>query len=328
MTNNSMRFSGYAALTACALALCAAAQGCSGDAAGPAGPVPTTAPSPLSLYAGNCPSGGLPPTVAAYPAPIGLATSPGFVTPPIPGGSCVGGITVENGFTLIAATGTAGTAFFDLPITGSSTPVYVIPALRPNPTFVNAVTVDTAGAMYVADAEAGTISVYAPPLLSATAPAFQITGVNQPAQLAFDGNGSLFVAACGSNQILRFDPPFSSSSVPALMVALPGAAQCPHGIAFGAGGDLFVAARNVNAVYAYASPLSPTSAPVFSIVGAFSLLAAPESLAFDNVGRLFVANGSGATSSVLVFRPPFNANSVPANVLQGVTTPTGLAVGP
>jgi hypothetical protein len=112
------------------------------------------------------------------------------------------------------------------------------------------------------------------------------------------------------------------------MVALPGAAQCPHGIAFGAGGDLFVAARNVNAVYAYASPLSPTSAPAYSIVGAFSLLAAPESLAFDNVGRLFVANGSGATSSVLVFRPPFNANSVPANILQGVTTPTGLAVGP
>ena len=328
MMNRSIRLSGYAALTVCAIVLCVAAQGCSDNAAGPAGPVRTTAPSPLSLYAGNCPSGGLPPTIAAYPAPVGVATAPGFVTPPIPGGSCVGGIAVENGFTLIAATGTAGTAFFDLPITGSSTPVYVIPALRPNPTFVNSVAIDGAGAMYVADAEAGTVSVYAPPLLSATAPAFQITGVNQPAQIAFDKSGSLFIGACGSNQILRFDPPFSSSSVPASTFALPGAAQCPHGIAFDAVGDLFVAARNVNAVYAYAPPFSPASAPSFSIVGAFSLLAAPESLAFDNMGRLFVANGSGSTSSVLVFRPPFSANSVPANILQGVTTPNGLAVGP
>jgi hypothetical protein len=284
-------------------------------------------PSPLSLYAGNCPSGGLPPTVAAFPAPVGLATSPGFVTPPIPGGSCVGGITIVNGFTLIAATGTAGTAFFDLPITGSSTPVYLIPALRPNPTFVNAVATDKTGSLYVADAEAGTISVYTPPLLSATAPAFQITGVNQPAQLAFDRGGSLYVSACGSNQILRFDPPFSSTSVPALTFSLPGAAQCPHGIAFDATGNLFVAARNVNAVYSFAPPFTATSQPAYAIVGAFTMLAAPESVAFDNVGRMFITNGSPSTG-ILIFLPPFSSNSLPANFLQGLTTPTGLAVGP
>jgi hypothetical protein len=320
-----MRFSGWAALAACSIVLSVAAIGCGGSAAGP-GSLPTPMPSPLSLYAGNCPSGGLPPTVAAFPAPVGIATSPSFVTPPIPGGSCVGGITEANGFTLIAATGTAGTAFFDLPITGTSTPVYLIPALRPNPTFVNAVAVDQTGALYVADAESGTISVYAPPLLSATAPAFQITGVNQPAQLAFN-NGSLYVAACGSNQILRYDPPFSATSTPALTVALPGAAQCPHGIAFDANGNLFVAARNVNAVYMFAPPFTSSSQPSFSIVGAFTMLAAPETVAFDNVGRLFVANGS-PTSGVLVFLPPFSANSLPANLLQGLTTPTGLAVGP
>jgi hypothetical protein len=319
MKERSMRFSGCAALAACSMVLSVAAQGCGGGGASP-GSFPTPMPSPLSLYAGNCPSGGLPPTVAAFPAPVGLATSPGFVTPPIPGGSCVGGITVANGFTLIAATGTAGT--------GSSAPVYLIPALRPNPTFVNAVAVDKTGALYVADAEAGTISVYAPPLLAATAPAFQILGVNQPAQIAFDSSGSLFVGACGSNQILRFDPPFSSTSVPALAFALPGAAQCPHGIAFDANGDLFVAARNVNAVYSFAPPFTSTSQPTYSIVGAFTMLAAPETIAFDNVGRLFVANGSGSSSGVLVFLPPFSANSVPANLLQGLTTPTGLAVGP
>ena len=91
---------------------------------------------------------------------------------------------------------------------------------------------------------------------------------------------------------------------------------------------MFVAARNVNAVYAFAPPFSPTSQPSFSIVGAFSLLAAPETVAFDNVGKLFVANGSGASSGILIFVPPFNMNSIPANLLQGLTTPTGLAVGP
>ena len=323
-----MRISGCAAVAACSIVLGVTAQGCGGGSAGPGGSIPTPMPSPLSLYAGNCPSGGLPPTVAAFPAPVGLATSPGFVTPPIPGGSCVGGIAVANGFTLIAATGTAGTAFFDLPITGSSTPVFLIPALHPNPTFVNSVALDKEGTLYVADAEAGTISVYLPPLLNATAPAFQITGVNQPAQIAFDAGGSLFVGACGSNQILRFDPPFSVTSVPALTITLPGASQCPHGIAFDANGNLFVAARNVNAVYSFAPPFTSASQPSYSIVGAFTMLAAPESVAFDNVGRLFVANGSGSSSGVLIFLPPFSANSIPANLLQGVTTPTGLAVGP
>ena len=322
-----MRITGCATIAACSILLGVIAQGCGSDAS-PSGAVPTPMPSPESLYAGNCPSGGLPPTVAAFPAPVGLATSPGFVTPPIPGGSCVGGIAIANGFTLIAATGTAGTAFFDLPITGSSTPVYLIPALRPNPTFVNSVAVDSTGTLYVGDAVAGTISVYVPPLLNATAPAFQISGVNQPAQIAFDAAGSLYVAACGSNQILRYDPPFSATSVPALTIALPGAGQCPHGIAFDAKGDMFVAARNVNAVYAFTPPFSPTSQPSYSIVGAFSLLAAPETVAFDNVGKLFVANGSGASSGILIFVPPFNSNSIPANLLQGLTTPTGLAVGP
>jgi streptogramin lyase len=323
-----MRISGCVTIAACSVALLATAQGCGGGAAIPGGSLPTPMPSPMSLYAGNCPSGGLPPTVAAFPAPVGLATAPGFVTPPIPGGSCVGGITIANEFTLIAATGTAGTAFFDLPITGSSTPVYVIPASRPNPTFVNSVAVDGTGALYVADAESGTISVYVPPLLSATAPAFQITGVNQPAQLSFDAGGSLFVAACGSNQIVRFDPPFSPTSVPSLAIAVPGASQCPHGIAFDARGDLLVAARNVNALYSFTPPFSSTSQPSYSIVGAFTMLAAPESLAIDNSGRLFVSNGSGSSSGILVFLPPFSANSIPANLLQGVTTPTGLTVGP
>jgi streptogramin lyase len=169
--------------------------------------------------------------------------------------------------------------------------------------------------------------VYMPPLLNATAPAFQIAGVNQPAQIAFDGNGSLFVGACGSSQILRFDPPFSSTSLPALTFALPGAAQCPHGIAFDANGDLFVAARNVNAVYSFVPPFTTSSQPSYAIVGAFTMLAAPESIAFDNVGRMFVTNGS-PSSGVLVFLPPYSANSLPANFLQGLTTPTGLAVGP
>ncbi|HEY5094597.1 MAG TPA: hypothetical protein VII69_05770 [Candidatus Eremiobacteraceae bacterium] len=327
MKERSMRIAGCARLAACSIALVVTAQGC-GTAANPSGAVPTPMPSQQSLYVGNCPSGGLPPTIAAFPPPVGVATGPGFVTPPIPGGSCVGGIAIANEFTLIAATGTGGTAFFDLPITGSSTPVFLIPAQRPNPTSVNAVAIDATGTLYVADALAGTISVYPPPLLGATAPAFQIGGVNQPAQMTFDASGSLFVAACGSNQIVRFDPPFSASSVPALAFALPGASQCPHGVAFDANGDLFVAARNVNAVYSFTPPFSSTSQPAYAIVGAFTMLAAPETVTIDNVGRLFVANGSGSSSGILVFRPPFSANSLPANILQGVTTPTGLGVGP
>ena len=320
-----MRILGSATAIAFALAV-AAVAGCSGGGSGVGMPAPQA--SPESLYVGNCPSGGQLPSVAYFAAPAGLNPTPSFVSAPIPGGTCVGGLTIANGFTLVAAAGTAGVGLYNLPITSSSTPIYSIPAIPPNPTFASAVAIDQSGALYVVDALSGSISVYTPPLLNATSPSFSITGLNQPAQIAFDANGSLWAAQCGANTVVRFDPPFSKSSVPAIAITLPGALQCPHGIAFDAAGNLFVAARNVNAVYAFAPPLTAASVPAYAISGAFSMLSAPVSLAFDNTNRLFVANGTGSLSGVLVFQRPFAAASVPTNVLVGVTAPTGIVAGP
>lgn len=317
----------YIAIVVLALAAIAG-SGCS-PRGGSSVPVPTPQPSPQGLYVGNCPSGGGLPSVADFAGPVGLSQSPSFVSAPIPGGTCVGGITVStDGFTLIAATGTAGVALYNLPITSNSTPVYIIPAIPPNPTNATSVAIDQAGSLYLADAQSGSISVYSPPLLTATAPAFTFSGLNQPAQMAFDANGSLWVTQCGANSVARFDPPFTRNSVPAIAITLPGVLQCPHGIAFDAAGNLFVAARNVNAIYAFNQPLSATSVPAYTIAGAFSMLSAPQSLAIDNTNRLFVANGSGSLSGVLVFQRPFMPASVPTNVLGGVTTPTGLTAGP
>ena len=327
MKQQRVRSTSILFIAALVVAGAGAMQGCGASSASP-GIVPSPATSPLSLYAGNCPSGSLPPSVATYAGPIGLAMSPSFTSAPIAGANCVGGIAISGGFSLIAATGIGGTAFYNLPITSSSTPVYVIPPLRPNPTFTSSVAVDSTGNLYVVDFLSGAISVYAPPLLAVTAPAFAISGIDHPTQIVFDAAGSLWVGACFSNAVLRFDPPFSSSSMPALSVTLPGATQCPQGLAFDVAGNLYVSARNVNAIYSFSPPFTSASQPAYSIAGAFTQLSAPESLAFDNTGRLFVANGTGATSGVLVFQPPFNANSIPANVLTGVTTPTGLAVGP
>lgn len=300
--------------------------GCSGSGSGL--PVPAPQPSPQGLYVGNCPSGGQLPSVAYYVPPAGLSQTPGFVSAPIPGGTCVGGLVVQNGFTLIAAAGTAGVGLYNLPITGSSTPVYAIPAIPPNPTFASAVALDQSGSLYVGDSLSGTVYVYTPPLLTATAPAFSFSGLNQPAQMTFDASGSLWVAECGANAVVRFDPPFTPTSAPALTITLPGALQCPHGLAFDAAGNLYIAARNVNAVYAYSPPFSASSLPAYTIAGAFSMLSAPQSLAFDNTNRMFVANGTGALSGVLVFQRPFTPASVPTNILVGVTTPTGLTAGP
>jgi streptogramin lyase len=305
----------------------AAAVGCSGGG-GSSLPMPTPQPSPQGLYVGNCPSGGQLPSIAYYVAPAGLSQTPGFVSAPIPGGTCVGGLVVQNGFTLIAAAGTAGVGLYNLPITGSSTPVYVIPAVPPNPTSANTVAVDQNGRLYVGDALSGTIYVYTPPLLNATAPAFSFSGLNQPAQMTFDGNGSLWIAECGANTVVRFDQPLMPNSVPALTITLPGALQCPRGVAFDALGNLYVAARNVNAIYAYSPPFTASSLPAYTIANAFSMLSAPQSLALDNTNRLFVANGTGGLSGVLVFQRPFLPASVPTNVLVGVTAPTGLTAGP
>ena len=85
-------------------ALCAACSGGGGSGL----PLPSPQPSPQGLYVGNCPSGGQLPTIAYFMPPAGLSQTPGFVSAPIPGGTCVGGLAVQNGFTLIAAAGTAG----------------------------------------------------------------------------------------------------------------------------------------------------------------------------------------------------------------------------
>ncbi|HEV2737714.1 MAG TPA: hypothetical protein VGU66_03950 [Candidatus Elarobacter sp.] len=65
----------------------------------------------------------------------------------------------------------------------------------------------------------GGVDVYDLPLTSLSVPAFTITGVHHPQDVAFDASGNLYVANDGA--VTMYSPPFSASSAPFMTLVPP-----------------------------------------------------------------------------------------------------------
>src|SRR5260370_19177412 len=85
--------------------------------------------------------------------------------------------------------------------------------------------------IYIGNSVANTIEAYSP---SGTPSLFSSSGVNGPADFAFDGNGNLYVANLYANTVTKFDPQGNAS--PFVTSGLLG----PDGLAFDGSGNLFV----------------------------------------------------------------------------------------
>jgi len=84
---------------------------------------------------------------------------------------------------------------------------------------------------------------------------------------------------------------------------------------------LFVADRSANDITIYEGANLSFSTPTITITG----LSAPDGLAFDAQGNLWVAQ----TSSVVEFTPPFTSSSAPAvTITSGLKSPSGIAFDP
>jgi sugar lactone lactonase YvrE len=202
---------------------------------------------------------------------------------------------------------------------------------------------DPSGNLWVASN--GSVIEYSASQLSTNGsptPAVTLSGssISSPEGLAFDASGNLWVANAGNSTVAEFAAAqlaTSGSPTPPIVISAPGSALTrPVGLAFDASGDLWVSNSTPNTVVEYTpAQLVGTGdpAPTVRFSSVAMSLSAPQFLAFDASGDLWVANGEGLTTfTIEAFSPAQitagSGNPVPAVALSSFTNsdaPAGLA---
>jgi sugar lactone lactonase YvrE len=195
------------------------------------------------------------------------------------------------------------------------------------------------------------------PSFTTLAPATTSTGLDTPNGLAFDPSGNLWVVDSSNDRVLEYKAPFSTGEAASLVIGQPSfttnyytvtnstSLNSPYGLAFDPSGNLWVADLQNGRVLEYTSPFSTREAASL-VIGEPSFTAAndevsktglnaPNSLAFDPSGNLWVVDGH----RVLEYATPFATheaahlvigqntftNSSTATTSTGLNTPNGLA---
>ena len=223
---------------------------------------------------------------------------------------------------------------------------------------------DSGHNLWVADAGGNRVLEYKAPLstheaaslvigqssFTTLAPATSSTGLSTPNGLAFDSGGNLWVVDSSNNRVLEYKAPLSTGEAASLVIGQTSfttndytvtnstSLNSPNGLAFDSGGNLWVADLLNGRVLEYTTPFSTHEAASL-VIGEPSFTAAndevsktglnaPNSLAFDSSGNLWVVDGH----RVLEYTTPFATHEA-ANLVIGqntftnsstVTTSTGL----
>jgi sugar lactone lactonase YvrE len=214
---------------------------------------------------------------------------------------------------------------------------------------------DDWGNLWVALSHGNLIAEYTVSQLSATnlaaTAAFTLDGnggaLNQPAGIAFDGNGNLWVANAAANTVVEFSASqlatggtlsVGSSGSPAAFVTIAasaGSLDGPLGIAFDFNNNLWVANGNGGTVVEFAAgqlAASGTPTPAVTLRDSVGSIVGPIGIAFDVAGDLWVANGNTGHNTVVMFAASqLTANGAPIPVVVlsanagSLASPAGLA---
>jgi sugar lactone lactonase YvrE len=187
------------------------------------------------------------------------------------------------------------------------------------------------------------------------------TSLNGVKALAFDSSGNLWVVDFRQSRVLEYTTPFSTHEAASLVIGQPSftSRECaftstcaasptnlfdPNALAFDSTGNLWVADGDNNRVVEYAAPFSTHEAAGL-VLGQSSLtgdaattsstgLSAPEGLAFDSGGNLWVADYSnsrvlqfGGSVTTTSTTPEFPALAVPIILTMALAAAT-LLLGP
>lgn len=208
---------------------------------------------------------------------------------------------------------------------------------------LNSIAFDDAGTMWVASQNDSLLLGFAAGRLETTKVAIATRVISPadgslaaPTGLAFDRQKRLWVANSATGSLVRYEPVQLASGGPQVPTVTLNAIGHATALAFDASGALWVSDHESNRILKYGSAklaTSGTPAPDVAIDAVGRSLDVPAGIAFDALGRLWVAN-SGARNLV-AFSPAQLAvgGAVrPAVVItpsaRSVSIPTGLAFDP
>jgi hypothetical protein len=226
------------------------------------------------------------------------------------GATCQGSMRVDVRQTLAVAN--AGANSVTLYVNAQSAPIVSVQSAVTSP---QALAFDVAGDLFVAN-QPNSVTEYVPPY--ATAATTIVSGINRPQALAVDSRGNLFVAnGSGSNTVTIYAVPYNGPPA----VTLTAGIGDPVSLAVDPSSDLFVVNEAADTVTIYQPPYN--GAPTVISKG----LSAPNSLALDAHGNLFVANLNSTPNSVVEYSPPFSNQSAPVvTITNGINEQGAIAL--
>ena len=191
---------------------------------------------------------------------------------------------------------------YKLPLSKSPHAAAVLSAPGNGPGYGMAV--DRYGRVYVAEANADLIGVFAPNRKTGRLVEMAAIQTAKPAyDVAVDAVGNLYAAEPSGNNIEVFKAPIKSSSAAAFNITAD--IEAPYGLAFGPNGDLFVC--NDRSVMKYAPPFGASTQSAGTIaVAAQSQPAFGQGIGVDMRGAVFFGYGT----HVQVTKPPYAHNAV------------------
>jgi len=188
-------------------------------------------------------------------------------------------------------------------------------------------------------------------------PATTSTGLNTPSGLAFDPSGNLWVVDTSNDRVVEYKAPFSTGEAASLVIGQASltannytvinstSLDSPYGLAFDSKGNMWVADLLNGRVLEYTTPFSTHEAASL-VIGEPNLttsndevsktgLNAPNSLAFDSGGNLWVVDGhrvleyatplaTHEAASIVIGQNNF-VNSSTVTTSTGTNLPNGLA---
>jgi sugar lactone lactonase YvrE len=176
-----------------------------------------------------------------------------------------------------------------------------------------AVTVDAAGNVFVADAQANTVYEYP----QGTGAGVSVgSGLKGPAGVAADAAGNLYISDTGNGRVVEVPNnggTLSSASQSTLLTGL----NAPGQLTVDSSGTLFIPETGSDDVVTYINRPALTSSPITTTP--FSGLKSPSAVAVDASGNLYVAD-TGNDRVVEI------ADGNISGVVAGLSGPTGLAL--
>ena len=258
------------------------------------------------------------------------------------------------------------TSVYVFPALGSSTgmlqeaPIATISGNDTGLSYPQGIALDSSGKIYVADdgdgtPGDGTQSVFVYPALGKgtglfnEAPTATIsgsnTGLNYPIGIALDSSGKIYVADESAQSVFVYPPVGKSTGLlnEAPTATLSGAGTglvSPEGIAVDSSGNIYVAddgpsSNGPYSVFVYSAGSHGNAAPIATIGGINTGLSAPEGIALDSGGNVYVADcpacyGYSGIPSVFVYSAGSNGNAAASATISGDSTglmsPQGIAL--